>query len=163
MYCDKCYKMIDDDASVCPWCGKAVKSGGLKGTGNTKITKKWWFWVLVVFALGIFARFTNAITPPDKTEFIIMAEDIIEDCLKSPSTAKFCSPHECIVYGNGDIGYVRGYVDSQNGFGAVVRGEYAVQFRVINKNSFTAEPIYIKFNDDILYGAYLNTDLKYMK
>jgi len=57
------------------------------------------------------------------------AKAIVEDNLKSPSTAKFCSFTEASVrhIGNGEY-MVVGWVDAQNGFGATVREDFVVTY-----------------------------------
>ena len=62
-----------------------------------------------------------------KIDAWVCAQNIVQNSLKSPSTAEFCSVTEATVYANGGNDYtVVGYVDAQNGFGAVVRESFIV-------------------------------------
>lgn len=62
-----------------------------------------------------------------KTNIWICAQDVVNQDLKSPSTAKFCAIQEATVYHQtGKQYFVMGYVDSENGFGAMMRTNFAV-------------------------------------
>lgn len=63
------------------------------------------------------------------TEAWVCAKAIVQDNLKSPSTAKFCSFTEASIrhIGNGEY-IVAGWVDAQNGFGATVREDFVVTY-----------------------------------
>ncbi len=53
------------------------------------------------------------------------AKDIVENNLKSPSSAKFCGVNEASVYSNGGDEYtVIGYVDADNSYGANIRSSF---------------------------------------
>jgi len=55
----------------------------------------------------------------------IAAKDIVEQNLKSPSTAKFCNYSDATIkYVGVDKYQVSGYVDAQNGFGATIRSNF---------------------------------------
>jgi hypothetical protein len=53
-----------------------------------------------------------------------IAEKFVSNRLKAPSTAKF--PWSCNAIKNGNQWTVRGYVDAQNSFGAMLRSHYTV-------------------------------------
>ena len=57
----------------------------------------------------------------------VMAQEFVTDKLRSPSTAKFpwVASYDAAKYIDGKW-HVKSYVDSQNGFGAMVRTEWAV-------------------------------------
>lgn len=59
----------------------------------------------------------------------ICAKDIVENNLKSPSSAKFCSFAEASIrhIGNGEY-MVVGWVDAQNSFGATIRESFVVTY-----------------------------------
>ena len=63
------------------------------------------------------------------TEAWVCAKAIVQDNLKSPSTAKFCSFTEASIrhIGNGEY-IVAGWVDAQNSFGATVREDFVVTY-----------------------------------
>ncbi len=58
---------------------------------------------------------------------IAFAKSIIEDTLKSPSTAKYSSVEAYELSNEKDVWAVNGYVDSQNGFGAMLRSQWEIQ------------------------------------
>jgi hypothetical protein len=59
----------------------------------------------------------------------VMCEDFVEDRLKSPSSAEFSGIFDTTISGSGDDYTVTGYVDAQNGFGAMLRSNYTCQVR----------------------------------
>jgi hypothetical protein len=62
-----------------------------------------------------------------KIDIWVCAQNVVEDNLKSPSSADFCSIVDASVYSNGNNNYtVIGYVDAENGFGAVIRNDFTV-------------------------------------
>ncbi len=72
----------------------------------------------------------------DKIDAWVCAQDVVENKLKSPSTAKFCSYNSDNVkdLGNGKYEVV-GYVDAQNGFGATVR-KYFIVTLTLTENGY---------------------------
>lgn len=58
----------------------------------------------------------------------------VKENLKSPSTAKFPSKKEVKITKNKDTYIIRGYVDSQNSFGATVRTKYFAEIQQIGKD-----------------------------
>ncbi len=58
---------------------------------------------------------------------IVFAQKVIRDTLKSPSTAKFSDVKAYELSNKKDVWAVNGYVDSQNGFGAMIRSIWEVQ------------------------------------
>lgn len=72
----------------------------------------------------------KAVTEPDNIELVSMAEVFVKKNLKAPSTADFCSVREARINKLGGNEYeVRGYVDAQNIFGAMLRSNYYVKMR----------------------------------
>ena len=69
------------------------------------------------------------ISTDEKGDLIYKTEENIKSILKSPSTAKFPWDYDEWKVGkdNGST-IVQGYVDSQNGFGATVRGTFQVTY-----------------------------------
>lgn len=60
----------------------------------------------------------------------IHAQSLIKNYLKSPSTAKFESSHRSIVVKLPNGNYeVKSHVDSQNGFGAMIRKNWTAEIR----------------------------------
>jgi hypothetical protein len=123
--------LVSQQASNCPHCGfKNKKSGGCSSA------------ILIIIGIVILIYIIDAATRDktkssnDKRTYIseleakIVAEGQIKTVLKSPSTAEFS--------GVGDTKYtpitngytVRGYVDSQNSFGATLRSNYSIDIWV---------------------------------
>lgn len=62
-----------------------------------------------------------------KTKVWICAQDVVEQDLKSPSSAKFCKGYETTVYHqNGNQYIAMGYVDADNSYGANIRTRFTV-------------------------------------
>lgn len=77
--------------------------------------------VLIAAGVGAFL----ALRPTDEDEALDRCQSAITEKLKSPSTAKFGEP--TVTSSDGSFGSyfeVSGQVDAQNGFGAMVRGDY---------------------------------------
>lgn len=55
-----------------------------------------------------------------------LAKEKIQEILKAPSTAEFASYGNYTVTREGDTFYIDSYVDSQNGFGAMLRSYFKV-------------------------------------
>ena len=73
------------------------------------------------------------ITTEEKTQLKLWAEDNIKKILKSPSTAEFpggfLSPFEDWNFSKNGTNYtVSSYVDSQNGFGAMIRSQFTIVY-----------------------------------
>lgn len=64
---------------------------------------------------------------PDKYDAQVMCEQFVEDRLKSPGSADF---NDTTATGGGNTWHVTGTVDSQNGFGALVRSEFMCNMSV---------------------------------
>lgn len=66
-------------------------------------------------------------TSADERDAKICAVKAVEDNLKSPSTAKFCSYSEMTAENlGGNQWRIEGYVDAQNSFGAMIRENWIV-------------------------------------
>ena len=62
---------------------------------------------------------------PNKAQAYIMSQEFVKERLKSPSTAKFPWGAEQYTMYLGDGKYqIDAYVDSQNGFGAMIRNKF---------------------------------------
>lgn len=68
-----------------------------------------------------------------KEQLMPMIEPIIKPLLKSPISAVFCEPKELlIVYDIDNIYNIHGYVNSQNGYGAMIKTGFKVRAKYIN-------------------------------
>lgn len=90
----------------------------------------------------------------DRNVYYIMAQDIVCNGLKNPSSAKFPSivthPEDILMQRNGDIVAVQSYVDAKNDFNAKVRTNWIVEFRAIDMDTYSYEFIYINIGGEEL-------------
>lgn len=96
----------------------------------------------------------------DRNAYYIIAQWIVESGLKNPNSADFPSivtrPAEIAMSKNENIVAVQSYVDAQNSFGATVRSKWLVEFRVIDLDTYSYEPIYVNINGEVLHGEYVD-------
>ena len=83
--------------------------------------------------IGMFERLaeksvsSSSRSDESETDAKICAKKAVEDCLKAPSTADFCSYSEMdTTYLGNDKWKITGYVDAENSFGAVLRQKWTV-------------------------------------
>lgn len=67
----------------------------------------------------------------DDAEAFTVAEAMVKQKLKSPSTAKFCLYTEATITHDKDVYTVSGWVDAQNSFGATLRSNWTVTFTAV--------------------------------
>lgn len=80
----------------------------------------------------------------DRFDAVVIAEKIVKDNLKAPSSAEFCKNSEYEVSCEGSTWSVRGYVDAQNPMGAVLRNDFIVIFTFIDNDQYTIDLCSIK-------------------
>lgn len=90
----------------------------------------------------------NRVVGDNKSSYYVISQEIISSFLKAPSTADFCSQDETSMRRNGDYVVVSGYVDSQNSFGAMIRSEFTVEFKVNDLNNFEYEILYVNIDGE---------------
>ena len=95
----------------------------------------------------------------NESAYYSIAQEIVSDNLKSPKSADFPSlwSDEVKMQRNKDMVIVQSYVDSQNSFGAVIRSQWQVEFKVIDLDSFSYEIIYINI-DGTTAGEFIKLD-----
>ena len=88
----------------------------------------------------------------DSSAYYTIAKDIVSSSLKSPSTAKYPSlafnSNDIKMQRNKDIIAVKSYVDAQNSFGATIRSEWLVEFKIIDLSTFSYEVVYINIDGE---------------
>lgn len=88
----------------------------------------------------------------EQTVYYSITKEIVESCLKSPKSADFptlmFSGGDIAMAKSGDIVAVQSYVDAENSFGAEIRSQYIVEFRVIDLDSLSYEVIYVNINGE---------------
>lgn len=91
----------------------------------------------------------------DKTTYYAIAQEIVLEYLKSPNSANFPWGTSEIGFGkNGDVIAVQGYVDAMNSFGAQIRSQWTVEFKVTDMESYSYETIYVNIDGES-YGTYV--------
>lgn len=109
------------------------------------------FYIALAFLLGfsfaIGAEEYHSIAGASRAELIVETEITVESYLKSPATADFCSFSEYVVKVDPEakLATVKGYVDSQNGFGAMLRTQFFIEFDISNLKNLRV--IYIELGD----------------
>jgi hypothetical protein len=81
----------------------------------------------LLILVGIFGK-SCGINGNDDFDAYFYSTEFVKKRLKAPSTADFANRSECTVVKVGDHRYrVSGYVDSQNGFGAMIRSSWVTE------------------------------------
>lgn len=132
--CKECGKEISDKADKCPNCGFDIK------TEKTKKSAKGCAWVFAALAAIIFiaiAMDNNSGTSienidNENLEAYVYSQQIVEEHLKSPSSADFQTFSDNLVNQSGNIYTINSYVDSQNSLGVNLRSQYTCQLRYEN-------------------------------
>ena len=75
----------------------------------------------------------------DKVTAHVMAREFVEQSLKSPGSAKYPweSSDDVTTYLGNQIYIVKSYVDSQNGFGALIRTNFTVKLEQTSNENWT--------------------------
>lgn len=157
--CPDCRKSSPDGSAKCIHCGYAAspfgddvwsKKGGVgngasaeyqQSSDNTKgclITLLFGVLTIVLFGVIFASCFSGSSSSTTKTsltnaEAFTIAQMIVKDNLRAPSTAKFCSVVDAKITHTGLSYTVSGWVDAQNGFGAMIREDFTVTFTAIIK------------------------------
>jgi hypothetical protein len=127
--CPHCFKEVDPKASRCPHCSGKI----YQWTPVRKFIAGGIGLIILFIVIGSLSSSPSTSTPAtnsvENRELNSMgfAESLIESTLKSPSTAKFSNTKAYELSNQKDVWAVNGFVDSQNGFGAMIRNSWEVQ------------------------------------
>lgn len=143
--CPFCAETIKKEAVVCRFCGRELpkaaatpvyKPDPAPTTAPTeqKVSPIMAVVLLVMISICLYAVFSKLggggsrgakpTSGPTKIDAALICEQFVENQLKAPSTAKFQNSYDAKVsVSNGEY-TVTSYVDSQNGFGAMIRTTY---------------------------------------
>ena len=154
--CPECLADIPKEAKKCSHCGTKQKQSVTAG----KL-------ILTIIVVGIItsavlssgsssnSSSTSRATAVSDTQVNIMAENYVEQVLKSPSTAEFPT----LAFTHSDLGnnkhQIVSYVDSQNSFGAMIRSNWSVVLTYnggdwANQNNWTLNELI--FDGEVMYS-----------
>lgn len=131
--CPNCKKEIQSGVKACPECGYTAKQYRADCAQASKPYRKMYigtffgFIAILIIAGSLITQCTHIENDSEEREAWVCAQNVVEQHLKSPSTADFCKYTEATITDLGNSKYkISGYVDSQNSFGAVVRSYFTV-------------------------------------
>jgi len=133
--CPECNKQVSDAAKTCPHCGFQLISNDItkkpkKVNGCLSILIIAAAVLTIFFIIGFFGDDSSSDSTNSTNNFLAYnyAEDFVKQKLKSPSTAIFPGVSEknehIIDLGSGKY-KINSWVDSQNGFGAMLRTNFS--------------------------------------
>lgn len=96
----------------------------------------------------------------DDAVYYSFAKEMIEGCLKDPSSAHFPSlsfSGEVAMKKNKDLVVVQSNVTAKNSFGTKVNSPFTVEFQIIDMDNYQYNPIYINLDGEIS-GEYIDID-----
>ena len=97
-------------------------------------------------------KLTDVIDQYDAVPYMQIAEEIVKQNLKNPRSAKFPSivthSSDIAMMKKDDIVAVQSYVDATNSYGAKIRTQWTVEFKVIDLAKYEYQTIYIKIGDN---------------
>lgn len=139
--CPECKKEVSDLAKTCPHCGyQLIKDKVQKTNIQSKKPKKesgcltlfviGVVLILIFYIIGSIGDNSSSSNSTSTNKFLAYnyAEDFVEKKLKSPSTAEFPGVTEKdkhITDLGGGKYEINSWVDSQNGFGAMIRTNFS--------------------------------------
>lgn len=103
----------------------------IEKTNNKKLYTKLVFGSLIVIFIIVAVVQSGKPEPPhivDKYDIIVTAENCVKQNLKSPKTAEFCNSAKYDIKKIDEKKWtISGCVDSQNGFGAMLRSDFSME------------------------------------
>lgn len=140
--CPHCKKEVDKKATKCPHCQSDLRSWFRQHPIGTLL-------IVVIFAPIMMSQITDpgstssSVDPIHEVKFQnarVLAKSYIERVpLKSPSTAKYKYPTTKVDPKNPNLFEVSSYIDSQNGFGAMIRTYWSMKLEYVGNVDAQAE------------------------
>ena len=149
--CPECLHEVSDNADKCPNCGFPVsdmknaskEERGNESNGTSKKKSKIGGWIIAAIVIVFLTMFVRCVFSTSNSSYsnysggyssddiettaYILSKEAVKSQLKAPSTAKFCKQSECTFVSAGTNKYMMtGWVDAENGFGAMLRADWAV-------------------------------------
>ena len=150
-YCRECHKELEADAVFCSKCGSKELETVISdipvedapedlnsGTGKKNIPVG--FIVFLIVCVLMFTFVNKACSPSTEetaekerqemiTDYIFKSQTVVSKFLVSPGTAKYplYTDYNTFITESNML-HIKGYVDSQNGFGAMVRNDYYIVY-----------------------------------
>jgi hypothetical protein len=123
--CPDCGKDVSDMLKNCPHCGRPIKSEAVINLMGVLLTLALFYGIWLYVSSP-----SKSAAPRQEDKGLVaysMAQVMVEDRLKAPSTADFpvYTPGQVVSLGDRKWRVVS-YVDAQNSFGAKVRTHYEV-------------------------------------
>ena len=141
--CPKCRTEVDPKATKCPHCQSKI----YRWTTGSKIVAGFLSVLILLIIILANSGGSNTTTETkkvghDNTEVCAEAQMQLEKYLKSPSTAKFpsCSTFS-IIKSDNETYTVSSYVDSQNGFGAMIRSDWTLKYHHLGENNISIDSV----------------------
>lgn len=157
MYCPNCGQKIADNSKFCQFCGEKIINASKSQKKQTSgLIQKALFIVAIILCIALLVgilwnRKSSPLTPVSisssdsgsneiesngsftNEELFSIAQQIVLDNLKAPSSAKFCEISESTFeYGEfSKVWFVTGWVEAQNPFGVMLRQHFMVSFEPI--------------------------------
>ena len=104
---------------------------------------------------------STRISSDEQSKYYFMAQEIVTQYLKTPSSADFpsitFSPQDISMEKKDDIVAVQSYVDATNSVGGQVRNQWTVEFRVTDLDNLFYEVLYVNIDGETS-GTYIELD-----
>ena len=154
--CPECKRRISETADSCPNCGYQLTPEKISEIRKNRQKDRLYLiitaFIILVFIMiiGISIVISNTPDAATKKENLLsfrkqlvwtISKDIIKKSLKSPATANFGkegfypeqSGTTCVTCVDEDVYSVKGWVDSQNSFGAIIRTHFLLKMKCDGK------------------------------
>lgn len=151
--CENCQKWISIRFKACPFCkaeqtpltkpGVEITSRSVLGTILAFVVIIWMFQPSGGDRRPTRAPAPSAASAPTLTDAFVMCQAFIEDRLVAPTSAKWPPrPHSQYATKTGESTYLAiSYVDSQNGFGAMIRTNFSCAVRYVGNDRWHLESL----------------------